>query len=373
MNVTYQVENAVVHAMDGDRRIGKISVPHIDFHWGEKVYVRMAGIAGVGTDDAYRSQGIASRMMQEAVRFATASGYACSGVSTNIGNVARRLYARAGYTTVCKPGEFVRKLQEHRPPESAGVEIRPYRKGDEEQFLSRFEDLYAPCFGWRKKALARWEGLRREVREKDPEFLFVAEDETGIQGWAGYYRQWVGLVSELHVLPSERRETIAKCLLVRLENHLLNRGLDARIWAPPGDAFSRRFLTAEGYAFREARGFMIAILNLPKLLGDLIPLFNKRLKEVPAWQGILRIATPLQEGFLNIADRVSVVEKGTPDAEMNMPQEVLVRALCGVLAPWEAYLEGLLAVRPGMTPELRSLLTALFPETPWYHPADDLW
>lgn len=58
---------------------------------------------------------------------------------------------------------------------------------------------------------------------------------------------------------------------------------------------------------------------------------------------------------------------------MDMPQEVLVRVLSGVLSPWEAYLEGLVSVRPGMTPRLRAVLTTLFPETPWFHPADDLW
>jgi len=196
MPITYRVENAVVRALEGEEQVGRISVPDIDFHWCEKVYVKMAGIAGVGTKEALRGRGIASRMMEEARRFAVESGYACSGISTNVGNIARRLYARAGYTTLFRPGEFVKKLQGLRPCEAAGVEIRPYREGDEEKFLGLFEDLYAPFFGWRRKAAARWHALRREVREKDPEFLFVAEDEDGIQGWAGYFRQWVGLVSD---------------------------------------------------------------------------------------------------------------------------------------------------------------------------------
>lgn len=374
MDIVYKVEDAVVRAFEGGAQVGKISVPDIDFHWGEGVFVRMAGIAGVGTDEALRGRGIASRMMEEAGRFAVAQGYACSGISTNIGNVARRLYARAGYTTVCRPGEFVKKPLAHRSFEQpAGVTIRPYRRGDEEKLLPLLEDLYAPFFGWRRKALARWEGLRREVREKDPAFLFVAEDGAGIQGWAGYLRQWIGLVSEFHVRPSEKRGAIARSLLIHLENHLLAQGIDARIWAPPMDTFSAGLLTAEGYAFRESRVFMVSILDLPRLLDALTPLFDRRLKGDPPWRGVIRVQTPLQEGFLRVDEGVRVEEKGTPDAEVLAPQEVLVRVLAGVLTPWEAYLEGLLSVRPGMTPEMRALLTALFPETPWYHPADDLW
>lgn len=373
MNIVYKVEDAVVRALDGEEQVGRISVPDIAFHWGEKVYVKMAGIAGVGTKEALRGRGIASRMMEEARRFAVESGYVCSGISTNIGNVARRLYARAGYTTLFKPGEFVKKLQGPRPHEAAGVEIRPYREGDEERLLGLFEDLYTPFFGWRRKAAARWQALRREVREKDPAFLFVAEDQEGIQGWAGYFRQWIGLVSELHVRPSERRGAIARSLLIRLENHLLGRGIDARIWAPPRDAFSAQFLADEGYAFRESRVFMVSILDLPGLFDALCPLLSRRLAGAPSWRGVVRVKTPLQEGFLRIGEGVSAEERGRPDAEVLAPQEVLVRMLAGVLTPWEAYLEGLLSVRPGMTPEMRSFLTALFPETPWFHPADDLW
>jgi GNAT superfamily N-acetyltransferase len=373
MSITYQVEDAVVRAFEGEEQVGRISVPDIDFHWGEKVYVKMAGIAGVGTNEAFRGRGIASRMMEEARGFAVESGYSCSGISTNIGNVARRLYARAGYTTLFKPGEFVKRLQGPRPHEAAGVEIRPYREGDEGRLMGLFEGLYAPFFGWRRKTSARWHALRKEVREQDPAFLFVAEDEEGLQGWAGYFRQWIGLVSELHVRPSGRRMEVARALLIHLENHLLDRGIDARIWAPPGDLFAKALLAADGYAFREARVFMVSVLDLPGLLDALCPLLSRRLAGASPWRGVIRVETPTQEGFLRIGEGASAEERGRPDVEVLAPQEVLVRMLAGVLTPWEAYLEGLLSVAPGMTPEVRSFLTALFPETPWFHPADDLW
>ncbi len=118
---------------------------------------------------------------------------------------------------------------------------------------------------------------------------------------------------------------------------------------------------------------MVSILDLPGLLNALCPLLSRRLAGASPWRGVIRVETPLQEGFLRIGEGVSVEEKGGPDVEVLAPQEVLVRILAGVLTPWEAYLEGLLSVRPEMTPEARSLLTALFPETPWFHPADDLW
>ncbi len=375
MGIVYEVEDSTVYALRGGKQIGQISVPNIDFHWGEGVYVPLAGIGGVGTEEAFRGKGIASGMMAEAKKLALEQGYCCSGVSTNFGNVAQRLYAKSGYTTLFRPGRFEKKLEERAIPEVEGVEIRPYREGDEQVLMELFEDLYAPFFGWRRKTSARWEALRKEIREKDPGFIFIAEDEEGIQGWSGIFRQWVGLVTEWYVRPSGKRTAIARTLLFRMENHLFSQGIEeAHCWLSPEDAFSAHFLAVNGYRFTEKRVFMLSILDLPKLLETLVPLFGRRLKGSACWKGTMRIKTPLQEGFLRIEDEaVRVEEKGKPDMEVLMSQEVLAKVLSGVPGFWEAYLEGLLSVRPGLTPELKSLLDTLFPKVPWTHPADDLW
>ncbi|OGG55512.1 MAG: hypothetical protein A3F84_29700 [Candidatus Handelsmanbacteria bacterium RIFCSPLOWO2_12_FULL_64_10] len=374
MDIVCEVENATVYALKDGERVGQTSVPDIDFHWGEGVYVSLAGIAGVGTRAEFRRKGIATRMMEEARRFALEKGYCCSGLSTNWGNVARRLYSRAGYTTLFQPGRFEKRLEKRGVPEAPGVAVRPYREGDEACLMRLFERVYAPFFGWRKKTSARWNALRKEIREQDPEFIFVAEDEEGVQGWAGCFRQWVGLAAELYVRPSARRRPIAQSLLVSLENHLLSQGVEeAHFWLSPKDAFSAHLLFANGYTFRARRVFMLSILDLPQLLGVLLPLFDRRLKGGPPWKGVIGIQTPVQGHSLRIGEGVSLEERGRPDAEVAMPQEVLVRLVSGALGFREAYLEGLLTVEPEMMPGIDALLETLFPEVPWHHPADDLW
>ena len=160
-----------------------------------------------------------------------------------------------------------------------------------------------------------------------------------------------------------------------MENHLLSQGVEeAHFWHSPEDEFSADLLTTHGYTFRKQRVFMLSILNLLQLLGALVPLFERRLKGIPSWRGVVQIKTPLQEGFLRIENEaVRAEEKGKPDVEVLMPQEVLSKVLSGVLGFWEAYLKGLLSVRPRLTPEIKSVLEMLFPKAPWTHPADDLW
>ncbi|MDA0709050.1 MAG: GNAT family N-acetyltransferase [bacterium] len=104
MDLTYKIENRTVRAYDGDSAIGKLSVQNIDLHWVGGTPVLLAGIGGVGTDPSYRGLGVASKMMDLAKTFSRENGYACPGLTTNLGNNARRLYARSGYTLLFRPG-----------------------------------------------------------------------------------------------------------------------------------------------------------------------------------------------------------------------------------------------------------------------------
>jgi GNAT superfamily N-acetyltransferase len=374
MNLEYKIENSTVYSLKNDTIIGQISVPRIDFHWGKGCYVPLAGIAGVSTEEEFRSKGIASTMMELAKQYALEKGYSCSGVSTNLGNVARRLYSKAGYTTIFRPGRYENKLEKRIIPGIEEVKIRSFREGDEKLSIKLYNSLYSSFFGWRKKTPARWHSLRKEIRERDPGFAFLAENEEGVCGWAGYFKQWVGLVEELYVIPCNKRMPIARTLLCKLENHLVSQGIEeAHFWLSPQDEFSTALLTANGYKFSEQRVFMLSILDLPLLLSSLLPLFYRRIKENPSWKGVIGIKTPFQEGFLKIDGKVSVVQGEKADAELILSRETLTRLISGAIGLWDSYLEGLISVKPRMSPELKSLLEKIFPQVPLFHPADDLW
>lgn len=367
MGIVYRVENSTVYALKEGERIGQVVVEDIDLHWAEGVYVKVGGIAGVQTKEEFRRRGIASQMMREAKMFAAERGYSVSAVSTNMGNVARRLYSKSGYVTVFKPGRFERRLGK-REPFIAPVRIRHFREGDEHEMIAIFESLFRSFFGWRRKSPERWMKLR------SPDSIFVAEDDEGIQGWSACFRQWVGLVCELHVRRSEKMRSIAKALLYSLEEHLLSIGeKEAHFWLSPVDEFSAELLLSEGYRFTEQRVFKVCILDLRKLLDALTPLFNMRVERAPRWEGVIQLRTPTCQASLRVKGDVSVEEGGKADVALFMPQDVLVRMLCGVVDTKEAFLEGVLSVEPKMDETMMAVLNSLFPKVPWHHPADDLW
>lgn len=374
MRITYEVDNSTVCAIVEGEKVGEVHVPEIELHWADGVFVRLAGIAGVWTKEDLRGMGIASRMMEEAKSLALEQGYPCSGVSTNLGNVARRLYSKAGYTTLFRPGRYEKRLGARDVPKLEGVEIRPYREGDEKVLMGLFEEMYSPFFGWRRKTSERWHALRDEVRREDPNFLFLAEGGGEVRGWSGIYRQWVGLCAELYVGPSEGRTEIGRALLLSLEDHLASKGVEeVGFWLSPQDDFSYELLTSEGYRFKEQRVFMLCILDLPGLLRELTPLLERRLEGGPSWKGVMRICTPVQECFLRLDGGVEVEEEGRPDLEVSMPQDIMTKVISGTIDFWEAYLEGFVTLSSKVSSEVRDLLETLFPKVPWHHPADDLW
>ena len=380
MKLTITTDGINAYAQADGEAIGQIYVPDIDLHWADGVYVKIAGINGVETKEEFRGQGVAAQMMEMAKKQAFKNGYACSALTASLGriniprSIARRLYSRAGYTTIFRPGRFSKRLDSSRHPVAEGFQIRGYRDEDKEALMRLFEETYRPYFGFRKKTVERWDDLREEILNQDPDCIWIAEDENGIQGWTGYCHQWVGRCSELWVRASQKREIVGQALLSLHEEHLLSMNVrDAHFWVSPQDDFMADLLIRHGYTYADMRVFMLHILNLPKLLTALLPLFNRRLTEGASWRGVLKFTTPLHRALLQVDKKVEVKQSDGFDIEVLTDERSLARILCGALHPGEAYDEDLLTVKPKMTSEIGSLLGTLFPETPHFHPADDLW
>ncbi len=371
MDIIYRIENVTVCAYCDNQRIGKVGVPHIDLHWADGVYVPLAGIGGVGTEEAFRGQGIAGRMMDAAKTFAREKGYVVSGLTTNLGNNARRLYARAGYTTVFRPGRFEKRLHPVVLPHVDGITIRPYSEGDEQTFIRLFEQQYRSAIGYRAKTPESWRTTRLPYLTEEPGAFLVAEADGKVLGWTGIFRKWVGLCTEIWTVPD--RGPVAQGLLSFMEKHHVSVGrTDCHIWASPQDHFMADIFVQNGYTFGEKRVFMLHVIDLPGLLRALLPSFNKRLCD-STWTGAVQFVTPEQQAVLQVGSNLDVAPDGAATVILQTDSSTLCRLLVGVMDPYEAYIENLLSVRPGYTSDIHTLLTKLFPPLMPFHPADDLW
>lgn len=90
-----------VRAQVAGKEVSRLFILPRQIQVGPGAAVRMAGIAGVGTDRAFRRQGLARRVYARAMAEIAREGYSCSGLFTGTAIVAHRLYREFGFSDTC--------------------------------------------------------------------------------------------------------------------------------------------------------------------------------------------------------------------------------------------------------------------------------
>lgn len=397
----------MVYAVDGNKKIGEIHIPHIELDWGYAVTVPMAGIAGVGVNEAYRKQRLASAMMQRAVEFSRNEGYAVSGVSTNNRNVARRLYSKSGYVFLFKIDVWGKKLntasKSDTPLESG--KIRPYQDGDEVGIVKVWQDCYSSkgFFGAIVHTPHTWLLFRQNALKNNPDCVQVAVIDDAIVGYAGFYRHWMDIPhAELVVLP-EHAHTLGISLINTIEQLAYKSGFEILYFDVSScQIVLRNMLISAGYVVAEpgrAYVFQVAIFDIAKLLLHLKQIFEIRVHkaQLERYPEALLVETKGSVATIELTG-------GLPNSSLriNADLPILTTVLCGQMSAREAYLRGLLNVKSDMDvfiPQQNitvstdinelgrtdgkfvtlyhhsgiSILDALFPQTGWLHPQYERW
>lgn len=99
-----------VYAEVDESDVSHVSYGPHRFPLGPKGEVRMAGIAGVGTEPEFRRKGLARRVFQRTMDDVKGAGYSCAGLFTSTSIVAHRMYRRFGYVDVAPNRPWVKLL-----------------------------------------------------------------------------------------------------------------------------------------------------------------------------------------------------------------------------------------------------------------------
>jgi len=368
--IIYEVSGRRVAALADGEVIGHVYVPDITFHWGDGVFVPLAGIGGVMTDERFRRRGVASRMMKEAVELARRCGYGGSGVSTGMTNVARRLYSKAGYVHLFSMHRYSRRLEEaHLPAPPPGVTIRPYEERDLNGVLALIEQTERPFFGSRKKSPKRWKALRARSAGRAPALAFVAERGGRIVGFADRRVHWEALTGEVFAEPGPDRFALGEALVAALERAAVRLGEQSLcFWATDCEDFPVRMLLNRGYELTTSRVFQFNILSLQRLMEQLEEALVRRAARLDT--GLLPASIELR--YNGEAGKVDLGGPGQA-LELRASRDVVTNVICGIYSAWDAYLRGVMDIGPSLGPEQRRALEALFPAVPYHHPPNDWW
>jgi len=358
------------------KSISRLWLNPFRLHIGEAL-VPMAGVGGVGTEEAHRNRGHSRRVLEAAVEHMKQSDAAISMLYG-----IRDFYPKFGYATA-GPDHLVLLTELDRdnvlPP---GWSVRPFAAAD----FAAVQALYggnterSTGAALRGPDCAVWEHLLKSATEQgDNECRVVIGPDHGVHGYL-WRARWCWYVK--HALEPEFKQALVLGEVVADGPGAADAVLAAaRIWAE-GTVGRRKFkevalaFAPEGplaaAAMRQdARflrnysacgGSMARVLSVPRLLEALRPELQARLRDARSdFTGSLRLDTDMGAADLHIdARRISISEGPSPNRNrlaVSLPQTELARLALGAFPPAD-----LLARLPEPpAKEAASLLETLFP------------
>ena len=371
-------DNRVIASLQGEV-VGELAVEEIAFQWCRDLVLPLGGIASVGTAEPHRGLGIGATLMQRAHDTCRSRGYACSAVSTGATNPARRLYTRAGCQYLFSTRTLIKDVvaqaaPRHGGPPPPGTAIRGYQPGDEHLIAALRRQVYGDYFGCMAPDADRWLAKRANILRADPESTLIAFQGGEAVGYADYCEHWPGvldIVGNVCVAACPDRHAVAVALLRRLESRLAAAGTaQLKLSVAEHEPFLADLFESEGYRTMRYRAVHLHVLDLDALLQALRPAFARRLREsqVPDWSGTVSVGSEARCGAVALGEDPEIQE-----IALSVTEPILTQVLCGTLSAWEAYLRGLLDVRPRPFGLVAATLQALLPAVPFCHPIDEWW
>ena len=343
--------------------------------------LRMDGIGGVGTEEAYRNRGYSRRVMEAAVERMRV-GPAC--VSMLYGS--RDVYPKYGYATLGPETAVELRDIGGLGEMPAGWEVRAARIDDLAEIQAIYDASTATATGalLREEDSISWSRLRESLERDDGECRVAVDAAGSVEGylWRASRHWWVEHWTKywapdgLKVGEAFARSPLAADALLAgggLWARALQQERISLTTPPDGHLGVAAMLRNSEIWYRYTRDgeFMGRVVGVEKLLHAIQPeLTRVWAASGSGFRGVVRFDTGEDVAWLRLDDdRVAVLGAGAdeePALRVELGPGELARLVFGGM-PAAAYLARL----PGMDPDTAEVLAALFPRRlPYIYPPD---
>ena len=341
-------------------------------HFPYNTHVPGIYIGWLHTVPNYRRRGLSQWIFDASMSHALVRRYSCISLITGTDNTAHGLYRSFGFVDGLLEQAFTKTLQQEPAKAVEGLVIRPYSRGDEVA-MARVSNAFHED--------QMESGRKRAVRQRTSEtsLIYLAEKDGELLGYVqarcseDEKSVWISEFC-LKPQPAENEnllEEVGTALLSELHSELVKREYEQVNWSSQGEAeknYVRKVFHNVGYTSVFTNWvWMFRIINLPMLLGELVPLLSKRLNESNAyknWHGTIGIKSSEHQASLIISDgeiRVSKEISEETAIHITTDDDTLTQFIWGVLTPYEAFLQNQLHVAPSVNRSVAGLLETLFP------------
>ncbi len=340
-------------AMDGNDAASRCGILALQMRIGVAV-VRMDGIGGVGTEEAFRNRGLARHVLDAAVAHMTAG----DGAVAMLYGIPD-FYHKFGYTTAGPDYGVELPLPKERPTIHAGWSVRAFASDDFAAVRKLYDEGIAAGCGAavRDPDAYPWTRLRAlPAAERIDECRVVVDPDGTIRGYV-WQASGCGFMP-YYAKPSPEKFLLAEAFATDpvaadvLLNACIDWGFDeaARrgtpveqivLYVPPSSVISNAAMLHNAtirQSYSATGGAMVRVLDVERLLRSLLPELRVRLAAARSdWTGTLHISTDIGSASLAIVgeaiDLVGAYDIPADAFVLRLPQTALGRLALGTLPP----------------------------------------
>lgn len=375
LSVDESVALSVDESVDGSKPVSRCGILALSMRIGAAT-VRMDGIGGVDTEEAYRHRGLARQVLDAAIDHMTAGDAALTMLYGIVD-----FYPKFGYVTAGPDHRLTLPTTGSAIDPPLGWTVRAFDLNDLPMMMKIFDATLSESSGavvrdpdhypW-----TRLRGVAEEVRGHECRVVVGPNGAVRAYAWRG---RGCGFVEGYE---SDDPDQLIIGEAVAADLAAAEVLLDAcHAWAGEEAAQEKRAITAvalilppDGLVAAAAQsrtsvasqktiatgGSMVRVLDVARLLHSLKPELDRRVvsSQVP-WTGTLQIVTDIGSAVLVITDDAVGVGEGSEPARatLKLPQTALARLALGVLDP-AALLAGL---DDPPVDDVATTITMLFP------------
>lgn len=373
--VALSVDESVDGSADGAKRASRCGILALSMRIGAAT-VRMDGIGGVDTEEAYRHRGLARQVLEAAISHMSTGDAALTMLYGIVD-----FYPKFGYVTAGPDHRLTLPLTGSPTDAPAGWAVRAFDPSDLPMIMELFDATLSDSSGavvrdpdqypW-----TRLRGVAEEARTHECRVVTGPDGDVRAYAWRG---RGCGFVEGYE---NDDPDQLIIAEAIAADPAAAEVLLDAcHAWAREEAEHEKRAITdlgliiaPEGLVAAAAQsqtsvasqkmiatgGSMVRVLDVARLLHALKPELDRRVAAARLpWTGTLEIVTDIGSAALTIThDAVHVAEGSEPTtATLNLPQTALARLALGVLDPAEL----LTALDDPPVGDVATALTTLFP------------